>query len=98
MRESDVEDHLIAVVKVLGGVVRKAQWIGRRGCPDRFVLLPARWGMRAMQVWVELKRPGKDAEEHQRREHELMRGYGCTVVTLDTVSKIDDYFSSLYQR
>lgn len=41
MRESDIEDHLVKRVKAMGGEVRKVQWIGRRGAPDRLVMLPA---------------------------------------------------------
>lgn len=42
MRESDIERHLVRRVKELGGEVRKVQWIGRRGAPDRLVMLPAK--------------------------------------------------------
>ena len=41
MRERDIEQHLVARVKALGGEVRKVKWIGRRGAPDRLVLLKA---------------------------------------------------------
>lgn len=40
MRESDIEDYLVKRVKELGGEVRKVRWIGRRGAPDRLVMLP----------------------------------------------------------
>jgi len=42
MRERDIEAHLVKRVKELGGEVRKVQWIGRRGAPDRLVMLPER--------------------------------------------------------
>lgn len=38
MRERDIERYLVKRVKELGGEVRKVQWIGRRGAPDRVVL------------------------------------------------------------
>jgi hypothetical protein len=41
VRESDIERHLVQRVKALGGEVRKVQWIGRRGAPDRLVMVPA---------------------------------------------------------
>lgn len=87
MRESAVEDHLVAVAKMCGGLVRKLQWIGRRGAPDRVVFLP-----NGLIFWIELKRPGKDAEDHQRREHERLQEFGQFVAVLDTVKKIDDFF------
>lgn len=40
MRESQIEKYLCDRVKELGGEVRKVQWIGRRGAPDRLVMLP----------------------------------------------------------
>lgn len=40
MRESQIEKHLVKRVKELGGECRKIQWIGRRGAPDRLVMLP----------------------------------------------------------
>lgn len=42
MRESKIEAYLVERVKALGGEVRKVNWIGRRGAPDRLVMLPAR--------------------------------------------------------
>ena len=39
LRERDIEAHLVKRVKALGGEVRKVQWIGRRGAPDRLVML-----------------------------------------------------------
>ena len=86
MRESKVEAHLVAVVRAIGGEIRKAKWIGHNGCPDRFVMISGQ------QIWVELKAPGLKAEAHQEREHNKMRSMGCTVVVLDTTEKIDRYF------
>lgn len=42
MRESVVESHLVQRVKQAGGEIRKVQWIGRRGAPDRVVMMPPR--------------------------------------------------------
>ncbi len=83
MRESGVREYLHKRVKALGGTHRAAKWIARDHCPDDFILLPGR------HLWVEAKRPGKDAEEGQAREHERMRAAGCEVYVLDTIEKID---------
>ena len=40
MRESVIEQYLVDRVVALGGEVRKVKWIGRRGAPDRLVMLP----------------------------------------------------------
>lgn len=39
-REGKVENALVKRIEAIGGLIRKAQWVGRRGCPDRFVMLP----------------------------------------------------------
>ncbi|MBR8070404.1 VRR-NUC domain-containing protein [Burkholderia cenocepacia] len=91
MRESDIENYLVARVKALGGEVRKVKWIGRRGAPDRIVMLPARGGCRApLTVWVELKAPGVPPEAHQVREHERMRAAGQYVEVVDSFSRVDE--------
>jgi hypothetical protein len=93
VRESDIEKYLVAQVKAFGGEVRKVQWIGRHGAPDRLVMLPlcGRYGRRGTQCtfWVELKAPGKKAEPHQLREHERMRGMGQRVVVIDSLEAVD---------
>ena len=38
--EAKIEKYLCDRVKMLGGEVRKVKWIGRRGAPDRLVMLP----------------------------------------------------------
>jgi hypothetical protein len=53
VRESTIERHLVERVKALGGEVRKVKWIGRRGAPDRLVMLPER-----VTPWDGTIRPG----------------------------------------
>lgn len=83
MRESAVDRYLVKRVREYGGEVRKVRWIGRRNCPDRRVMLP--W----ICAWVETKRPGEDARDGQRREHERMMKYGEKVYLLDSKEAID---------
>ena len=95
MRERDIEAHLVKRVKQLGGEVRKVQWIGRRGAPDRLVMLPPQyvgmWHNRKVPptVWVELKAPGVKAESYQLREHERMRKMGQRVVVIDSIEGVE---------
>lgn len=86
MRESQIERHLVQRVKGLGGEVRKVQWIGRRGAPDRLVLLPSTF---VSNFWVELKAPGEKPEPHQRREHERMRRLGERVEVVDSIEAVE---------
>ena len=84
LRESYIENHLTRCVHAAGGEVRKVQWVGRRGAPDRLVMLPHR------VVWVELKAPGKKAKPHQAREHARLRRYGLDVVVIDSIEGVEE--------
>lgn len=102
--ERDIEARLVKRVRELGGEVRKVKWIGRRGAPDRLVMLPARrWEKSvpgyndftthtraAATIWVELKAPGVKPEPHQIREHERMRHMGQRVVVIDSFKSIEE--------
>lgn len=78
-RESSIERHLVAQVKAAGGTAYKFTSPGRRGVPDRLVLLP---GGRA--VFVECKAPGEQPRSDQVREHNRLRAMGFEVVVLDS--------------
>lgn len=86
MRESTVRAYLHARIKELGGEHRAIKYLGRNHAPDDLVLLPGR------HVFVEGKRPGKEAREGQLREHKRLRLAGCEVITLNTIEAIDAYF------
>jgi len=95
MRESAIENYLVGRVKALGGEVRKVQWIGRRGAPDRLVMLPqivsplTDWVSNTPSIWVELKAPGEKAKPHQKREHDRMTAMGQRVVVIDSIEGVD---------
>ena len=89
MRESQIEAYLVKRVKALGGEVRKVQWIGRRGAPDRLVMLPYEKVIFNTAIWVELKAPGVKPETHQLREHKRMRDMGQRVVVIDSIEGVD---------
>ncbi len=83
MRESAIEKYLVRRVKEWGGEIRKVEWIGRRGAPDRWVMLP--WRI----FWVELKAPGEKLDPHQAREHKKMKKYGEDVIVIDSFEDVD---------
>lgn len=109
MRESQIEKYLVARVKELGGEVRKVQWIGRRGAPDRLVMLPKRVRQIGMHttyqhpprtIWVEVKNPetiktfpADERERAQHREHERMRKLGQRVEVIGTIEQVDELLS-----
>lgn len=84
MRESTIENHLVDRVRELGGEVRKVKWIGRRGAPDRLVMMP-----NTPTLWVELKAPGEKSKPHQVREHDRMRRMGQHVVVIDSIEGVE---------
>lgn len=84
--EGRIEKALCDRIKALGGEVRKVQWIGRRGAPDRLVLLPGR------HVFVELKRPNGSLEGHQVRERDRLRKAGFEVLVIDSFVLLDERF------
>lgn len=81
--ERDIEDYLVERVRKLGGEVRKVRWVGRRGAPDRLVVLPER------AIWVELKAPGQKPKPHQTREHARLMRLGQTVAVIDSLDGVD---------
>lgn len=87
MRECDIEQYLKTQVQNSGGEVRKVQFIGRRGAPDRLAMLPGK------TYWVELKAPGQKAKPHQVREHTRMRNMGQQVYVIDSIEGVDALLS-----
>lgn len=100
MRESTIEKYLVKRAKALGGQVRKVKWIGRRGAPDRVVMMPLRklantldcayCQPQGMCIWVELKATGEKPEPHQVREHNRMRKMGQRVEVVDSLKRVDE--------
>lgn len=89
MVEGEVRKALKERVEQHGGEVRAAAWLGRSHCPDVFVMLPGRC------VWVETKRPKKDATEGQAREHVRMRKAGADVRVITTLEQVDAFLPPL---
>lgn len=86
MRESKVERALVARVKSLGGDCEKFSSPGRRGVPDRIVLLPG-----GRIVFVELKAPGKQATKLQERDHTRRRALGFDVKVIDSLESANAF-------
>ena len=98
IRERDIERYLVQQAKALGGEVRKVKWIGRRGAPDRLVMLPPQNARQAFEgaeatIWIELKAPGVAPEAYQLREHARMRKKGQRVEVVDSFARVDEVLS-----
>lgn len=92
-KESVIEDYLDDEVKRLGGETRKVVYPGRKGAPDRLVLLNRRHPL------VEVKRPGEKARAEQLREHDKLRRLGgCEVHVVDTKEGVDILLASIMEK
>lgn len=87
IRENLIERYLVKRVRELGGMAVKQIWQGRRGAPDRLVILPG-----GRMVFVECKAPGQKAKDHQLREHDRLRKLGVMVVVVDSKDGVDEVF------
>ena len=73
--ERDIELRFTSAVEAEGWVVRKVEWPGRRGAPDRCCLGPDE-----RVLWAEIKRPvGGRLAPLQKREHRILRAVGQSV-------------------
>ena len=106
IRERDIESYLRIRAKAMGGEVRKVEWVGRRGAPDRVLMVKARPLSNSLDcawckpvghtVWVELKAPGEKPEPHQLREHIRMRETGQDVRVIDSFELVEAIMSELF--
>lgn len=80
MLESAVENPVVKRAERAGYFVRKVQWVGRIGAPDRVFARKDRG-----QVYIEFKKPGGEPRRSQREEHRRMREAGFEVHVVDNV-------------
>lgn len=88
-----MEAYLVRRVKNLGGEVRKLRWIGRRGAPDRLVLVPGCW-----PFLLELKAPGRRPTLQQHREMERLASYGLPTAWADSATQVDAVISEMARK
>lgn len=99
VKESPIRKALKKRVEAYGGTIRAVSWLGRRNAPDVLALFPIRsyydapLGQR--HVFIETKRPGKDATAAQAREHEAMREAGCVVIMVRSFEELDAWLPPL---
>lgn len=86
VRETDEESVAVAWAENNGWVVRKMQYIGRRGCADRFF-----FGFGQI-VMIEFKRL-KDGSisGNQTKEHQRLADVGCPVFVFYTSDSAIDF-------
>lgn len=79
IRESEIEAHLVKIVKAKGGIAYKFTSPSRRNVPDRMILLPG-----GKLFFAECKAPRRKATAGQLREHQRIAELGFSVVIVDS--------------
>lgn len=88
MLEEAIETDLRIGVETKGGQCIK--WTGRKGVPDRIVLMP-----NAKIVFVETKAPDGDVKSWQDRCHKMLRGLGFRVEVIWTPQQVNRFLETL---
>ena len=89
-REKTIEQYLRVEVKKVGGIAYKFISPGRKGVPDRLILLPGG------KVWfVELKAQGKRLTPLQKQQQHRLASLGFEVLTIDSKQGVDDFMSMI---
>ena len=86
MQESILEKRFRLTVKKYGGQALKFTSPGKRGVPDRLVLLPE-----GKAIFVEMKAPGKPLEPLQKKRADELRMLGFEVYKIDSISDIENF-------
>lgn len=90
--ENDIENYLIKKVELLGGLCMKFVSPGRRGVPDRIILIDGK------TFFVELKRPGGVLRKDQIKMKEKFEKQSISVYVVDTKRKADVLLNNIIQQ
>lgn len=85
-KEGKIEAYFVEQVELHGGMTRKARWLCRRGCPDRFWAFP-----RGQQGFAEIKAPGEAPRPHQAREIKKLVAAGVKSYVIDSFAAVDEF-------
>lgn len=93
IKERDIAEYLDEEVLKRGGETRKVSWEGRRGAPDKLVLLGG------ALCFVETKKPGQPATPEQAREHaKMIKLGGAKVIVAADPTVVDKLMYEMYDR
>lgn len=87
--EANVELETVAWAENNNWLVRKMEYTGRRGCPDRFF-----FGYGKI-VMIEFKKKGGRLSEHQIKEHSRLEGHGLEVMVFYTSAEAIAHLKTL---
>jgi hypothetical protein len=99
MKESEIDQALRKHAEARGVLYLKMNIDGRRGYPDRMLLIPrAPYG--GIAVFIELKRTGERPRKQQFHKIEKLKRMGFDVVAIDDVEdgkRVIDEFTGLLE-
>ena len=81
-REANEENESVIWAENNGWEVRKMEYVRRRGCADRFF-----FGYGAI-VPIEFKRPGKEPDIHQAKDHKKLAAVGVKVHVCRSLAEV----------
>ena len=90
MLETKIETALRKGVEARGGLCLKWTCPNRRGVPDRIVFTPSN-----RIIFIETKAPDGRLKSWQRRQHALLRNYGCSVTALNNLDDVAYFLAGL---
>lgn len=91
MREKQIEQKLVKVIKNMGGIAVKFVSPGFDGMPDRIILLPG-----GLIAFVEVKAPSMRPRPLQLARHRLLNELGFKVYVLDDENRIGELISEIH--
>lgn len=91
MQEQALERRLKRETEKHGGQVLKFIVPGKRGVPDRIILLPG-----ARVVFTEIKASGETPSPIQRKRMARLMALGFPVYCLDSVQAIDQFIAEVF--
>ena len=92
MQESSLEKRLRLEVNKYGGQAYKFTSPGKRGVPDRLVLLPE-----GRAIFVEMKAPAKPLEPLQKKRANELKALGFKVYKIDSHADIDNFIMEVFK-
>lgn len=90
MKESRLEHRLKREIENLGGMSLKLTVPGKRGMPDRLILLPGE-----KIYFIEMKVPGEKPRPLQRKRARQLQALGFYVCCLDSDEAVDGFLQEV---
>ena len=90
--EAAIEGKCRDLAHKAGAALYKIRFHGRRGFPDRMLVVPRHRGGvgGAVAIFIEFKKPGAGPAPHQEVVHQELRRMGLRVEVVDCVERFEE--------